>query len=48
MRRVRKAGQLKFAIDYFEQYTLLQPNEVEVSAIRAKRLRIDFFLVFLS
>lgn len=47
MRRVRKAGQLKFAIDYFEQYTLLQPNEVEVSAARAERLRVDF-LVFLS
>ena len=28
---MRKARQLKFAIDFFENCQLLQPNEVEVS-----------------
>ena len=36
---MRKAGQPKFAIDYFEHYTLLQPNEVEVSNVE---LGVDF------
>ena len=30
VRRAKKSGQLKFAIDFFEHCQLLQPNEVEV------------------
>ena len=35
---MRKAGQLKFAVDFFEHCQLLQPNEVEVNIITKWRI----------